>query len=89
MTDLGILRNPWGHPTDVVRKARLDAADEIERLRAELDALRGQEPVAFYWYSSKYHNNEVHMADDLPAHTPADKIPLYAAPKPEARHENI
>jgi hypothetical protein len=34
MTDLHILRNPWGHSEDAVQQARLDAADEIESLRS-------------------------------------------------------
>jgi hypothetical protein len=29
---LHILRNPYGHSEDEIRKARLDAADEIENL---------------------------------------------------------
>ena len=31
-TVLHLLRNPWGWSEDVVREARLKAADELERL---------------------------------------------------------
>lgn len=37
---LTMLRNPWGHGEPQLRQSRHDAAKEIERMRAELAALR-------------------------------------------------
>jgi hypothetical protein len=37
---LHVVRNPYGWNEHVVRDARLKLADEFERLRAEVDALR-------------------------------------------------
>lgn len=37
-TDMHILRNPWGHGPDRVRAAQINAAAEIDRLRAALAA---------------------------------------------------
>jgi hypothetical protein len=37
---LHVIRNPYGWNEHVVRDARLKLADEFERLRAEVDALR-------------------------------------------------
>lgn len=34
---LHVLRNPWGHSADKVRKARLAAADLIEELRRQVE----------------------------------------------------
>jgi hypothetical protein len=51
------------------------AADEIERLRAELDALRGQEPVAWIRKYGFRFNRDIEPEGD-------GEVPLYAAPKP-------
>jgi hypothetical protein len=43
---LHVVRNPYGWNEHVVRDARLKLADEFERLRAEVDALRGVHEAA-------------------------------------------
>ncbi len=49
-----------------------------------LQAIEGQEVVAYRWFSSKWHVNELHSADDLPANAPYEKEQLYALP-PDAQ----
>lgn len=39
---LGILRNPYGHSSDEIRQARLDAADYIEKTLRILPAEEGR-----------------------------------------------
>lgn len=56
-----------------------EAADEIERLRASLDALKEQEPVGWFNQWNSY-NGYQQVADEY--NGAPGTIPLYAAPVP-------
>jgi hypothetical protein len=55
---LHVVRNPYGWNEHVVRDARLKLADEFERLRAEVDALRA-DAERYRWLRNDAKNTDV------------------------------
>jgi hypothetical protein len=78
MTDIVELLRAFAPPWTDTGALAYEAADEIERLRAELDALRQQEPVAWLRKYGFRFNRDIEPEGD-------GEVPLYAAPKPGER----
>jgi hypothetical protein len=55
---LHVVRNPYGWNEHVVRDARLKLADEFERLRAEVDALRA-DAERYRWLTEDHDSKEM------------------------------